>query len=379
MKYPLFKVKIDTEDVLARLREVFDSGYLNEGTIVNEFKSSLCKILDHELVIPTNSCTSALSMALRLSGVGPGDDVITTSMTCVATNTPISFIGANVVWADIDSKTGNIDPESVAAVMTEKTKAVICVNWAGNPCKLDELQRICNDNNVKLIQDSAHGFGSMYRGTHVCHHADFTCYSFQAIKHITCGDGGALVCKNENDYVRARAMKWFGIDRDRAKDLRGEWKGQRWEIDIVEAGHKFHMNNVSAAIGLSNLASYDGLVSKHIENAGLYTSLFSNISSISPIIVEQHSTSANWVYTIILDDKIDRDALAKSLNNLGINAGLVHVPNHPYTCFKDSLVRLPNTELFSKTQVSLPCGWWLREDNIKEIAAHTIRLCEEYK
>ena len=378
MKYPLFKVKIDADDVLSRLREVFNSGYLNEGTVVSEFKEKLSDILNHDYVVPTNSCTSALSMALRLSGVGPGDDVITTSMTCVATNTPISFIGANVVWADIDPNTGNIDPVSVKSVMTKKTKAVICVNWAGNPCKLKELQKICDDNNAKLIQDSAHGFGSKYNDKHVCHYSDFTCYSFQAIKHITCGDGGALVCRDSVDYNRACAMKWFGIDRNKAKDLKGEWKGQRWEIDIVEAGHKFHMNNISAAIGLSNLESYDELISKHIENAGIYSSLFDSTPIINPISVERHALSSNWVYTIILDTKVDRDNLAKCLNDLGINAGLVHVPNHPYTCFKDSLVSLPNTELFSKTQVSLPCGWWLSEENIKEIAKHTIRLCGEY-
>ena len=378
MKYPLFKVKIDTEDVLSRLRDVFNSGYLNEGTVVSEFRDRLCDIFSHDMVLPTNSCTSAISMALRLSGVGPGDDVVTTSMTCVATNTPISFIGANVIWADIDPATGNIDPESVKNVITEKTKAVICVNWAGNPCKLDELQAICDKSNAKLIQDSAHGFGSKYKGDHVCHHADFTCYSFQAIKHITCGDGGALVCKNKGDFVRARAMKWFGIDRNKAKDLKGEWKGQRWEVDIIEAGHKFHMNNISAAIGLSNLGSYEELVSKHIENASLYSKLFSNVSSISPINVENHSLSSSWVYTIVLDSRIDRDSLAKSLNDLGINAGLVHVPNHPYTCFKDSLSELPNTEKFSKTQLSLPCGWWLNSENIIEIAEHTIRLCKEY-
>ena len=113
MKYPLFKVKINLEDSLERLRSVLSSGYLNEGVQVHEFRDALCDILDHKNITPTNSCTSAISMALRLSNVQPGDEVITTSMTCVATNTPIQFMGAKVVWADINSETGNIDPSQV--------------------------------------------------------------------------------------------------------------------------------------------------------------------------------------------------------------------------------------------------------------------------
>ncbi len=376
MKYPLFKVKINLEDTIDRIKSVLSSGYLNEGVQVHEFRDALCDILDHKNITPTNSCTSAISMALRLSNVQPGDEVITTSMTCVATNTPIQFMGAKVVWADINSETGNIDPDQVRSCITPKTKAVICVNWAGNPCELEKLWRICRENNIKLIQDAAHALGSMYKEKHVCHFADYTCYSFQAIKHITCGDGGAIVCHSEEDHLRARAMKWFGIDRDKAKDLKGEWKGQRWEVDVEEAGHKFHMNNISATIGISNLASYEEVVGTHKRNGKIYDALFSESSSISPIKIESFSNSAYWVYTVILKDGINRDKIAERLNALGINAGLVHVPNHPYTCFKESLKDLPETDKFSRQQVSLPCGWWLKESDIEDIAKTLIEECE---
>ena len=375
--FPLFKVKVDTRDVLIRLEEVLNSGYLNEGKEVTQFKEKLSEIFNHKKVVLTNSCTSALVMALKLSNVQEGDEVITTSMTCVATNAPIKFMGAKVVWADINHLTGNIDPQQVKRLITPKTKAVVCVHWAGNPCDIEELEKICKENNIKLIQDAAHAFGSTYKNKHVCHFGDYTCYSFQAIKHITSGDGGALVCNNENDYKRASAMKWFGIDRDSAKDEKGEWKGQRWEIDVIEAGNKFHMNNITAAIGLSNLQCYDEVISTHKKNAALFDLELKKSSLVFPLKKENNAESSSWVYTIILDEKIDRDKILQLMNEKNVNAGLVHVPNHYYTCFNDSFVELPETEKFSKQQISLPCGWWLDENDVKYIANLFLQLVEK--
>ena len=160
MKYPLFKVHIDTEDVMPRLEKVFNSGFLNEGREVTEFRNMLKERLGTENVTMTSSCTASLMMALKIANVGPGDEVIAPSMTCVATNVSTEWLGATTVWADIDSSTGNIDPNDVAKKITSKTKAVICVDWAGIPCDLDALQKICTENNIKLIQDAAHAFGS---------------------------------------------------------------------------------------------------------------------------------------------------------------------------------------------------------------------------
>jgi len=372
MKYPMFKVHIDVNESLKNLKKVLKSGFLNEGEEVEKFKNSLIEYFNHDNVIPLNSCTSALTLALKLSGVSHGDDVVTTSMTCVATNTPILNLGANVVWADIDSRTGNISPESVANSITSKTKAVICVNWAGNPCDLIKLQKICNDKNIKLIQDAAHSFGSKFKGKHVCHVADFTCYSFQAIKHVTCGDGGALVCNNEEDFYRGKKLKWFGLDREATKNEKGEWKGQRWEVDIIEAGYKFHMNNISAAIGNSQIRHYDRIVDLHKTNARIYDSAIEGNKLITPIKVLPEAKSSHWVYTAILHESVKRDSVLEHLNMQGINAGLVHIPNHNYTCFNASFKTLPETEYFAKHQISIPCGWWINSKDSNFIIDNVI-------
>ncbi len=375
MKYPMFKVHIQVDDALERIKKVLESGYLNEGTEVAEFKCLLQKYLDHKFIIPMNSCTSAITTALKMSGVCAGTEVITTSMTCVATNTPIISLGAKPVWADIKSKTGNIDPSSVISSITKNTRAILCVNWAGLPCELEALHNIAKRYDLKLIQDAAHSFGSMYNGKHVCKYADFTCYSFQAIKHITCGDGGLLTCLDEQDYLRANKFKWFGYDRDAAKDEKGEWKGQRWELDVKEAGCKFNMNNISAAVGLSNVKYFKKIVNSHKRNASTYKEIFKNNKNITPLVYPEGSDPAFWVYTVILNPKIDRDYVIDTLNKRGIAAGLVHVPNHDYSCFHDSLVKLRETNHFNSHQVSLPVGWWLTKKDIKFIANELSEIC----
>ncbi len=367
MKYPMFKVHVDADAALKGVEEVLRSGFMNEGVQVTQLSNHMSEYFGHKNVIALNSCTSALTLALKLSGVGPGDEVITTSMTCVASNTPIHNVGATLVWADIDRNTGNIDPEKILEKITSKTKAVLCVNWAGLPCELERLQEICTVRGIKLIQDAAHGFGSTVHGKHVCHYADFTCYSLQAIKHITSGDGGLLVCNNDADFDRAKKLKWFGIDREATKDANGEWKGQRWNVDVVEAGYKFHMNNVTAAIAISQIPHIERIVSTHQRNAKLYTELLDS-ELIRPMQVAEDSSPAHWVFTCLLDSRLDRDTVILKLKEFGIDAGLVHTPNHYYTCFKDSMCPLDETEYFNQHQVSLPCGWWLSEDDTKFIA-----------
>ena len=368
MKYPMFKVHIDPEKASKSVTEVFNSGFFNEGVQVKEFSEKLSEKMGYENLVMTNSCTSALTMALKLSDVGPGDEVITTSMTCLATNTPIINLGGKVVWADINPKTGNICPKSVEEKISSKTKAVMCVNWAGLPCDLESLLSICEKNGIKLIQDAAHAFGAKYNEKDVSYYADYTCYSFQAIKHITTGDGGAIICRDAADLDRAKKLKWFGLDRESSKDKNGEWKGQRWKDDVYEAGYKFNMINISASIGLTQIPHIDKILEGHRNNAEVFRSKFENVLEINPLSYPKNSRPSHWVYTVLLDEKIDRDSVLKTLNDKGVGAGLVHIPNHNYSCFKQSHTSLSGVEYFHNHQISLPCGWWLSKNDIDFIA-----------
>jgi len=376
MKYPLFKVHIDTDDVLPRLKDVLESGFVNEGREVTELKQLLMRRWDLKNVTMTSSCTASLMMALKIAGVDNTSEVIAPSMTCVATNVSTEWLGATTVWADINPYTGNIDPDDVKKKITDKTRAVICVDWAGIPCDLEKLQSICADNNVKLIQDAAHAFGSRYNGSDVCHWADITCYSFQAIKHITAGDGGAIVCLDDHDHELASRLKWYGFDRDRLKDNDGNWKGKRWDSNIIDVGWKMNMNNISAAICISNLAQEEKIVGTHKRNAKIYTMILGGNNKITPLYVEDHMDPAYWIYTVVLDESVDRDKVIAIMESRDIQTGVVHVPNHNYDCFDRTSV-LPNTDIFSRNQICIPCGWWLSEKDVVHIANTLINSVKE--
>jgi dTDP-4-amino-4,6-dideoxygalactose transaminase len=377
----LFKVHIHDESAINNIRDVFHSGFINEGVEVTQLTSELSSrwVTNHLLL--TNSCTSAITIALHIaknkkSNLNCNSHVITTPMTCVATNTPIVTLGLKIRWADIDENTGMIDPVDVKSKINSDTVAVIAVAWAGTPPELQELRKICDDANVPLILDAAHAFDAKFKDVFIHEWADFTCYSFQAIKHFTTGDGGALICKSKDNFDTAKALKWFGLDRDHAKDSKGNWKGQQWDVDIVHAGYKFNMNNISAAIGLSQLQFINEIISKHRNNAVLYDNLFKEFKYVRHLKRPKHSESSHWVYTMKLtsESKISRDELLKKLNQRGIMAGVVHVPNDTYTTFKMYEENLPGVRAFSSMQFSLPCGWWVTAEDVAEISRSVIEL-----
>lgn len=376
MSYPLFKVHVATEEALELVRQVFDSGFINEGTQVTQLTQEMQRILVADNLILMNSCTSAISLALRLAGVTSFDSVVSTPMTCVATNTPIVAARAKIKWADIDPQHGMVTARTVEDAIDLNTRAVIVVAWAGNPPDLSGIRRVCDEHGVAFILDAAHAFGATYQEQPIHEWADFTCYSFQAIKHFTTGDGGALVVRDPYNFKRSKALKWFGLDRDHAKDDKGNWKGQQWDVDILEAGFKYNMNNVAAAIGLSQVPHIDKILESHRTHAAAYDLLFSGSETVHPN-VRLSAGSSHWVYDMQVDpdrSKLNRDELLKALNAEGIMAGVVHVPNDDYTCFEQFRTELPGVRKFSANQFNLPCGWWLQSADIHHIAKRVVEL-----
>jgi len=376
--YPLFKVHVPVDQALSNIKDVFSSGFINEGEQVTKLTTELQRVLRSNRLILMNSCTSALTLALHLAGVGPRDEVIATPMTCVASNTPIAAAGARIVWADINPNTGMIDPLDIIKKITHRTKAVMAVAWAGTPPELEAIKSICAAQGIKLILDAAHAFAAGYKKKPIHEWADYTCYSFQAIKHFTTGDGGALICADDDDYRRSKSLKWFGLDRDHAKNEKGEWKGQQWDVDIVEIGYKFNMNNVAAAIGLAQLDYIDDILGMHQFHAHVYDLLFTDNRFIAPVERPLGGESSFWVYTMKVSKEscLSRDELLKALNAEGIMAGVVHVPNDDYTAFREFKSDLPGVREFSSNQLSIPCGWWLNRGDIEHIAARVKGLTQ---
>lgn len=364
---PLFKPHTP-EAIDKPLLETLHSGYITQGPKVDEFEEKVKAFLKFPFVVALNSGTSALTLALRLAGVGPGDEVITTAMTCTATNLPVLSLGGTLVFADIDPTTGNISTKSIQKRITSKTKAILFVDWGGTPADLDEIASIARAHNLRVIEDAAHAFGADYKGRKVGAVSDFTCFSLQAIKHITTGDGGLLTCRNLADYQQAKVLRWFGIDRSK------NGLDSRIDQDIEEWGYKFHMNDLNATIGIVQMDFIEGIIKAHRSNASYYNE---NLDVYFDTICDRPDESAYWLYTMLLPSNEEREAFKLFAADRGIQVSQVHKRNDEYTVFKkfaseDS--NLPGVDHFADRMICIPVHWALTEEERE----HIVKVCNEF-
>lgn len=344
---PLFKVRLPpTAYLLSDLLNVFESGYIGEGDKVEEFERRLGEYIHQRDVLAVSSGTAALHIALKLCGVGPGDEVITTAMTAEPTNLAIRYCGADVVWADVDEKTGNISPASVYERMTERTKAIMAVDYGGIPCNYPALR--LSAPGIPVIEDAAHAFGQTG--------GDIICYSFQAIKQLTTGDGGAIVLadpryKDKFDY--ARRLRWFGLDR----------RAPRTEVDLSEVGWKYNMGNVAAAIGLRQLETVGEVLDAGREHGWFYECELANVAGIETYIAAPEPP-AFWMYTVLADR---RGELMRKLKAHGVDCGQVHRRNDLHSLFAASRRPLPGLDSYWGRMLHIPVGWWMTDDDVKYV------------
>lgn len=359
---PLFKVLM-TPEAAGYVANVLGSGHIAQGPRVDEFEHELAKamVIPADNVVTVNSGTSAIHLALVLAGVKPGDDVAVTPMTCAATIAPIVHLGARPLWIDIDPETGLMDPQSLHWRLTSNTTAVVAVDWAGKLCDYDAIHGAAIG--LPVIQDAAHAFlardsnnQSISRRA-IVHDEHFVCYSFQAIKHLTTGDGGALICHSKH-AERARKLRWFGFDRRSSSDF-------RCAQNLDEAGYKFHMNDIAAAIGLANLPEAIECVQRHRDNAQALCEMLAGLAHVW--VPEWDPGSSWWIFPLLVEK---RDAFIAHMKHRGIEASQVHRRNDAHTVFHRAAGwhrELTNLNSFAARQVNIPCGWWLSMQDIAEI------------
>ena len=355
---PLFKVFMNP-DIDEELLKVIHSGWIGQGPKVEEFETAIGKRFNNPNVLSLSAGTHGLSLALRLAGVGPDDEVITTPLTCTATNTPILQQLARPVWADIKDDF-NIDPKSIEARITDKTKAIIVMHWGGYPCDMEEISDIACKYEVALIEDAAHAYGSVYKDTKIgsCFYSDYTMMSFQAIKHLTCVDGGALFTRTDEDYKRGKLLRWYGIDRDTPRT------DFRCEADIEDWGYKFHMNDVCATVGLSNMAEVEGNLSWTQQIGKRYNSEFAKVPGITLTQTADDRRCSYWLYTMQVEN---RSEFINMMTREGISVSRVHERNDKHTFTKEFQTTLPNLDRIIEKQICIPVGWWLAEKDVNHI------------
>lgn len=363
---PVFNTKI-SHNVGSALNELMAGGFIDEGKKVVEFTEKLENYFGCKNLLLLNSCTSAITLAARLIGLQPGDEVVSTPFTMIATNVALMPFGVKIVWADINENDVNISVDSVRKSITPRTKAIIAVHVGGLSCNMEGLQSL----GLPIISDCAHAIDTIYHGEHISKWADYSCFSFQATKQLNTGDGGALVIRNDAQFARAEKLKWFGMSRKVPEGMtRLE---HQMTADIEEWGYKMHMNDIAATIGLANFECLDDVTSSNVDNAEFYLEELKNIKGITLPDIEKDSFPAWWGFYIFTDE---REKLMEFLKKKGITTTPMWRRNDKYTAFHEDFPKeLPNMNRLQNKILFIPSGWWLTKkdreyivESIKEFA-----------
>lgn len=338
------------EAELASLRETVGSLFLTLGPRVGDFERRFAERLGVPEVIGTSSCTMSLLLTLRAMDIGPGDEVITTPMTFVATSNAILHTGATCVFADIDPKTGLLDPEAVAARITDRTKAIIVVHLYGQLADMPAFRALADRHDLWLVEDAAHAIESARDGVGTAALGDATCFSFYATKTITSGDGGAIAVHDRALAERLRRLRNHGVSKDAASRHGGLY--QHW--DMVELGYKAAMTDVEAAILIPQLERLDAQHARRSALVGRYEEL---LAEDDVTLIERSGTSGHHLFTVLVPPGLrDRVLLGLGARQIGcaVNYRSVHTLAYYVERFGYPRDAFPHAADFGERTVSLP-------------------------
>ncbi|MBB6428996.1 DegT/DnrJ/EryC1/StrS family aminotransferase [Algisphaera agarilytica] len=362
---------------MAEVQAVLESGWLGTGPRVAAFEQSFAayKGLDDEQAVGVNSCTAALHLALKLSGIGPGDEVITTPLTFCATVNAILHVGATPVLADVDPVTQNLDPAAVAAAITPRTAAILPVHFAGRPCDMTALVTLADRHGLEIIEDCAHAIETTYHGKPAGTFGRFAAFSFYATKNVTTGEGGMLLCRDPQDASRARTLSLHGLSRDAYTRFRQAPDGSPHfrHYQMVEPGFKYNLTDLAAALGLHQLSR----VETNLERRSLvwknYNDMLAGVPLNLPSESDSDETHARHLYTVHVGDDADRDPLLDFLlqQNIGIGVHYLSVAEHPWyqTSLGWSPDAQPQARDLGRRTLSLPLTAGLTERDLRDVVS----------
>ena len=342
-----------------RLTATLQTRWIGQGPQVNLFEERFSqRFTAGRSCVAVGSGTDALHLAYILAGIREGDEVVTPVFTCTATNIPLLYQRAVPVFADVQPCTLNIDPISVKQLITEKTKAIVCVHYGGLPCDMRELRAVADEAGVPIIEDAAHAVGATYEGKYVGQLSEYTMFSFQAIKHITTGDGGMLALSDCTVRPKADRIRWFGIDRS-AKQL------GIWENDIREVGYKYQMTDIAASLGLAALEEYDGTLALRRRLFARYERGLAGIAG-ARFIGGGYTDRlhAAWMCTVSVERRRD---LQRKLREHDIESDQVHYRNDRYAIFGLRRENLPNMDAIEDKYLVLPLHTRMREGDVERV------------
>lgn len=372
---PYGRQTIDEDDINAVV-DVLKSDYLTTGPKIAEFEQAVASYTGAKYAVAISNGTSALHAACFAAGIGRGDEVITTPLTFAASANCVLYCGGTPVFADVDPYTYNIDPEDIRKKITDKTKAIIAVHLAGQPCDMDEIHSIAQEHNLIVIEDGAHALGSVYKGKKVGCLSDMTTFSFHPVKPITTGEGGMIMTDNEELYKRLVLFRSHGITRDESMMTRNEGP---WFYQQLDLGYNYRITDIQCALGCSQMRKLDKFLKRRRELAERYNNAFIECDNIvTPY--QLPDTQSGWHLYIVQVKNHDRKQVFETFRDKGIGVNVHYIPvyMHPYYQehgYKD--VHCANAEEIYSHIISLPLYPGLTDDQQDYVIDTLKQLCEE--
>lgn len=369
------------------IREVIDSlrsGWLGTGPKVAHFEKEFAgyKGIEKSHVAAVNSCTAALHLSMISAGIGPGDEVIVPALTFCATINAVIHAGGTPVLADINPQTMNIDPNDIESRITEKTRSIVPVHFAGRCCDMDAIMEIARKHDLKVIEDCAHAIESEYKGRKAGTFGDFGCFSFYVTKNVVTGEGGMVLAKEKEDIARIKRLALHGMSADawhRFSD-----KGYK-HYKVVECGFKYNMMDLQAAIGIHQLKRIEINWIRRKEIWNRYQQAFSGLPVTLPAEPEPGTRHAYHLYTLLIDKEhagIDRDAFLDEMTkqNIGVGVHYLSIPEHPYyqKVFAWKPEDYPNAMRIGRQTVSLPLSAKLTDKDVEDVIKAVTDILESY-
>ena len=371
---PYGRQTIDEDDINAVV-DVLKSDYLTTGPKIAEFEQAVASYTGAKYAVAISNGTSALHAACFAAGIGQGDEVITTPLTFAASANCVLYCGGTPVFADVDPYTYNIDPKDIRKKITDKTKAIIAVHLAGQPCDMDEIHSIAQEHNLIVIEDGAHALGSVYKGKKVGCLSDMTTFSFHPVKPITTGEGGMIMTDNEELYKRLVLFRSHGITRDNSMMTRNEGP---WFYQQLDLGYNYRITDIQCALGCSQMRKLDKFLKRRRELVERCNNAFIECDNIvTPY--QLPDTQSGWHLYIVQVKNHDRKQVFETLRDKGIGVNVHYIPvyMHPYYRehgYKD--VHCANAEEIYSHIISLPLYPGLTDEQQDYVIDTLKQLCE---
>lgn len=372
---PYGKQTIDQDDIQAVV-DVLQSDFLTTGPKIAEFEQTVADYVGAKYAVAISNGTSALHAACFAAGIGPGDEVITTPLTFAASANCVLYCGGTPVFADVDPKTYNIDPEDIRRKITDKTKAIIAVHLAGQPCDMDAIHSIAREHGLIVIEDGAHALGSVYKGKKVGSMSDMTTFSFHPVKPITTGEGGMIVTDNEDFYKKMILFRSHGITRDDSMMTRndGPWFYQQFDL-----GYNYRITDIQCALGCSQMKKLDRFLARRKEIVARYNEAFADCDNIiTPY--QLSDTESGWHLYIVQVKNCDRRQVFENMREKGIGVNVHYIPVYMHPYYQEhgyENVHCANAEEIYSHIISLPLYPGLTSEQQDYVIDTLKRLCEE--